>query len=83
MSLEHLPPSIEQGVERFAGQNHLSHDEAVIKLIETGLRFTLSTKKIKGLSGVPMSDEDAGIVDEALALAMDARRERSDRLNRE
>ena len=83
MSLEQLPPNIEQGIERFAVQHHLSHDEALIKLIETGLQHRQPIPKIRGLSGVPMSDDDAVVVDEALDLAMEAFRQRSERRSRE
>ena len=79
MSLEQFPPNIEQGIERFAVQHHLSHDVALIKLLETGLQYGQPIPTIRGLSGVPMSDDDAGVVDEALDLAMDARRQRSER----
>lgn len=37
MSLDHLPASIEQGVQRFADELHISHEEALLRLIETGL----------------------------------------------
>jgi len=80
MSLDRLPPSIEQDVQRFASQQHISHDEAIIKLIETGLKNNNPEPRIKGLSGAPMTDEEAAIVDEALAIAMEARRERSGRI---
>lgn len=76
-----FPADIESGIAQFAQTNHISHDEAVIKLLETGLRHGKRTQKIKGLSGEPMNDEDAAIVDGALSLAMEARRQRSDRLN--
>ena len=81
MSIGQLPSYIEKGIEQFARQNHLSHEEAVIKLLESGLRHGQPTPKIKGLSGEPMTDEDAAIVDGALELVMQARRQRSDRLN--
>ena len=83
MSLEQLPANIEQGIERFAVQHQLSHDEALIKLLETGLKYGEPIPSIRGLSGVPMSDDEAGLVDEALALAMDARRQRSERRHRD
>jgi len=43
MSLDHLPASIEQGVQRFAAELHISHDEALLKLIETGLTVSRLT----------------------------------------
>ena len=80
MSLKHLPENLEQSVKQFASQQHISRDEAVIKLIETGLKDVKAKAQIAGLSGSPMSDEEAAIVDDALAIAMEARRERSERM---
>ena len=37
VSLDHHPPSIKHGVQNCAAAWHVSHDEAVIKLLETGL----------------------------------------------
>jgi len=37
MSLEHLPPDIEHGIRAYAASLRISHDEAVIKLLESGL----------------------------------------------
>jgi hypothetical protein len=79
-NLDQLPTDIERGVQRFAADRHITHDEAVIALIETGLKSTVPSSPIKGLTGAPMSDEDAAIVDEALSIAMEARRERSARI---
>ena len=55
MSFEPLPPNLEKGINRFAREHHLSHDEAVIKLIETGLTIvspptTMSTPQAGRLS---------------------------------
>lgn len=82
MSLEHLPPDVEQGVEMFAGRHHISHDEAIVRLLESGLEHEQSMAKINGLSGMPMTDEDARVVDDAVSIAMDARRQRSERMSR-
>ncbi|HEY3780862.1 MAG TPA: hypothetical protein VGL56_07250 [Fimbriimonadaceae bacterium] len=88
MSLEPLPPKIERGVERYAREQHISHDEALLKLIETGLTAAKTSGKatdaanirIPGLPAEPMSAGDAAIVDEAMALVIEARRDRSERL---
>ena len=40
MSLDHLPANIEQDVRQFASLQRISRDEAVVKLIETGLSVT-------------------------------------------
>jgi hypothetical protein len=37
MSLDHIPPNIEQGVQRFAEAQHISHDEALLRILENGL----------------------------------------------
>lgn len=37
MSLDHLPANIEENVQRFADELHISHDEALLQLIQTGL----------------------------------------------
>jgi hypothetical protein len=62
MSFEHLPPSIEQGIQRFADERRISHDEALLRLIQTGLTATKPTPH-------------AG--DEIAENAMEARRQRS------
>ena len=72
-----LPHDIEESIKRFAQERRISHDEAVLRLIENGLKTSESRPRIKGLSGKPMSDEEAAIVDDALAIAMEARRERA------
>jgi hypothetical protein len=64
MSLEHLPPNIEQGIQRFADERHISHDEALVRLIQTGLTASKPTT-------VPKA------ADESAAHALAARRERS------
>jgi hypothetical protein len=83
MSLEDLPPNLEHSVEMFADRHQLSRDEAIIRLLEGGLEHECSSAKIKGLSGTPMTDDEASVVDEALSLAMEARRQRSDRMSRD
>jgi len=80
MSFDPLPKKLEEGVSRFAEEQHISHGEAVLRLIESGLKSSNPRARIRGLSGKPMSDEDAKIVDEALAISMEARRERSRRI---
>jgi hypothetical protein len=45
MSLDHLPSNIEQGIEHFAKQRNLSHDEALLLLIETGLQCAPSASR--------------------------------------
>jgi hypothetical protein len=82
MSFDDLPNEIKKGIQQYAGENHLSHDEAVIRLIEKGLENCLTQPAINGLSGIAMSDDEAALVDDAVDLAMEARRHRSERLSR-
>jgi len=37
MSFEHLPADIELGIQSCASELHISHDEAVLKVLEVGL----------------------------------------------
>lgn len=37
MSLVHLPANLEEGVESYVVALQISHDEALIKIIETGI----------------------------------------------
>jgi hypothetical protein len=76
-----IPSSIERDIERFAQQQHLSHDEAVLRLIETGLRVrnlapkTASEQTVfeQGL-GLFGSPEDAALIDEVVSIAYEERR---------
>ncbi len=66
MSFEPLPPHLEQSVQRFASQQHITHDEAVIRLIETGLttagaddgNLSASPRQSKKGSRAPRSTEN-------------------------
>ena len=78
-----------RGVREFAEEQHISHDEALLKLIETGLTTlrpqpkgiapVINQVRIPGLTGKPMSDEDAAMMDEVVTEAMEARRHRWER----
>jgi hypothetical protein len=76
-----IPSSIERDIERFAQQQHLSHDEAVLRLIETGLRVRNPALK-SGLDqtvfeqglGLLGSPEDAALIDEVVSIAYEERR---------
>lgn len=80
MSLE-IPSEIERDIKRFAQEEHISHDEAVLRLIETGL----ATRKPipNGLfehslfeQGLGMfgSPEDSFLLDEVVSQAYEERR---------
>ena len=75
MSLD-IPSNIEREIKRFAQQHHITPDEAVIRLIESGLSLgkqqtqTLFEQGL-GLFGSP---QDAAIIDEVVAVAYEERR---------
>jgi hypothetical protein len=75
MNLE-IPSNIERDIQRFAQEQHITPDEAVLRLIETGL----SVKKPTPLSVVEQglglfgSPEDAALLDEVVSIAYDERR---------
>jgi len=45
MSLEPLPPNLEQGIRRFAAEQHISHDEAIRTLLTAALDQAKSSKR--------------------------------------
>lgn len=82
MSLDiEIPPNVERGIQKFALEEHISHDEAVLRLIEAGL--TAGSPRTKtvfeqglGLFGSP---DDAALLDEVVSLAYEERRKASTR----
>jgi hypothetical protein len=44
MSLEPLPPNLEQGIQQYAAEQHISHDEAVRELLASALGRTAPHK---------------------------------------
>jgi hypothetical protein len=73
MSLD-LPSSIERDVQRFAQEQHITSEEAVLRLIEAGLRSpALKTVFEQGL-GLFGSPEDSALLDEVVAIAYEERR---------
>jgi hypothetical protein len=82
VSLDRLPASIEKGVQRFAEELHISHDEAIVQLIQTGLaarRRSVDPKAAQGkkpgefLIGLFSNQEDGVIFDEATAYSRELR----------
>ncbi len=73
-----IPTNIEHGIQRFAREKHLSDQEAVLRLIETGLRATAPlagtalTVFAQGL-GLFGSPEDSALLDEVVAIAYEER----------
>ena len=74
MSFEPLPSNLEQDVRQFASRQHISRDEAVIKLIETGLHVTKPKSPIEQGLGLFGSPEDAALLDEVVSMAYKERR---------
>lgn len=81
MNYPHLPNNIEQGVQQFAQERHISQDEAVLLLLQTGLQHVPATTQAEHgknpaeeLIGLFSSDEDAALMDEVVALAYEGRR---------
>ena len=81
MSFEQLPQELEQGVKRFAQELHVSHDEAVLRLIETGLQHVPAPEKTgqgknpaEELIGLFSSPEDCALMDEVVAIAYEGRK---------
>jgi hypothetical protein len=70
MSFEPLPQNLEQGVQRFAQQQRVSHDEAVLMLIETGLKSVPTPTQTETMKN-PGGDQSES---EATSVAVFARR---------
>jgi hypothetical protein len=81
VSFESLPNNLEQGVKQFAKQQHVSHDEAVLMLIETGLQHVSTgndaadgKNPAQELIGLFSSPEDSALMDEVVSLAYEGRK---------
>jgi hypothetical protein len=75
MSLD-IPSNIERHIEKFAQEEHITYEEAVLRLIETGLsakRPAPRTVFEQGL-GLFSSPEDASLLDEVVSIAYEERR---------
>ena len=75
MSLD-IPSNIDRDIERFAQQEHITHDEAVLRLIETGLSVRKAVPKTVFEQGLGLfgSAEDATLLDEVVSIAYEERR---------
>ncbi len=75
MSVE-IPTNIERDIQRFAQQEHITHDEAVLRLIETGLSVRKPVSKTVFEQGLGLfgSAEDSALLDEVVSIAYDERR---------
>ncbi len=66
-----IPLTIEKDVSRFAAEQNLTPQEALIRLIKAGLK--LSTPGGRGL-GLFSSPEDCEALDQAVSIAYDERK---------
>ena len=75
MSLD-IPTNIERDIQRFAQQEHITHDEAVLRLIETGLSARKPLPKTVFEQGLGLfgSPEDSALLDEVVSIAYEERR---------
>ena len=75
MSVE-IPLNIERDIQQFAQQEHITHDEAVLRLIETGLSVRKPGPKTVFEQGLGLfgSPEDSALLDEVVAIAYEERR---------
>ncbi len=75
MSFE-IPLNIERDIQQFAQQERITHDEAVLRLIETGLSVRKPVPKTVFEQGLGLfgSPEDAALLDEVVSIAYEERR---------
>src|SRR5664280_516890 len=75
MSLD-IPSNIKRDIHRFAQQEHITHDEAVLRLIETGLSARKPVPKTVFEQGLGLfgSPEDSALLDEVVSIAYEERR---------
>lgn len=78
MSL-HIPLNIEHDIEEFAQEQHMTRDEAVLRLIETGLSVKKRPAKTPLEQGLGLfgSPEDSALLDEVVSIAYKERRKPS------
>jgi hypothetical protein len=75
MSLD-IPSSIEREIQRFAQEERITHDEAVLRLIETGLMTRKPAHKTVFEQGLGLfgSPEDSALLDEVVSIDYEERR---------
>jgi hypothetical protein len=74
-----IPTDIEPQVQQFAHAQHISIDEAVVRLIEAGLNVIQAKPTNRSLLGTFASPAESAVMDEALELAMRERERRNAR----
>lgn len=76
MSID-IPVTMEPEIMQYADAKHITADEAIVRLILTGLDTQTSEEaRIDALLGEPMSDNDVVMMDDVVEMAMKARSER-------
>src|SRR5664279_6231329 len=75
MSLD-IPSNIKRDIHLLAQQEHITHDEAVLRLIETGLSARKPVPKTVFEQGLGLfgSPEDSALLDEVVSIAYEERR---------
>ncbi|HEY6253211.1 MAG TPA: hypothetical protein VI685_24920 [Candidatus Angelobacter sp.] len=71
-----IPSKLERDIQKFAQEEQISHDEAVLRLIETGLSVRRPTSKTVFEEGLGLfgSPEDGSLLDEVVSIAYEERR---------
>jgi hypothetical protein len=83
-----IPEDTQRGrlIASLAAEQHITPSQAVERILDhasqshSGPARNEGKIRIPGLSEEPMSAEDASVVNEALAIVMEARQERSERI---
>ena len=65
-----IPQYFEPQIEKYAQALHISHDEAVIRLIQTGLSATPPAVSPRDILGAFATADQSSMMDEAVELAM-------------
>lgn len=75
-----IPSNIEREIQRFALEQHISHDEAILRLIESGLSLRKPVSRTVFEQGLGLfgSPEDAALLDEVVSIAYEERRRPSE-----
>jgi hypothetical protein len=74
-----IPSYIEPSIERFAQAQRITHDEAIIRLIQFGLEHALPPPAARETLGIFSSPEDSAAIDDAMTIAMKERERRNGR----
>ena len=74
----HIPNEIDHDVQRFATEEHITHDDAVLRLIEAGLSVRKPVSETVFEQGLGMfgSPEDSALLDGVVSTAYRERHRR-------